>query len=81
VEDPAEGVVRDEERQLLVDVQRRPVDRTPGEQDGDNPGREDRGSQKEAACALSPVPVGTGQLTGARPSRRACSSGGSGATR
>jgi hypothetical protein len=83
VEDPAEGLMRDEERQLLIDVQRRPPDRTPGEKDGDRYGRGCRRNQNDAAGARAELaePVGNAQLTGARPSRRASSSGGSGATR
>ena len=53
VEDPAEGVMRDEERQLLVDVQRRPPDRAPGEQDGDRHGGGRRRDQDDAAGALA----------------------------
>ena len=82
VEDPAERVMRDEERQLLVDVQRRPVDRAPGEEDRDDRGRErSRQPGLRGRRARSDRPAARGQLTGARPSRRACSSGGSGATR
>jgi hypothetical protein len=52
VEDLAERMMRDEERQLLVDVQRRTPDRRPGEPDREQCGGEGRRNQDCAAGAL-----------------------------